>query len=56
MPEYLPFDLFADLEARQEELIKQLDHLNDQIEAVLSEYVSAPRIELDETLPNRKAS
>ncbi|MBN1853666.1 MAG: hypothetical protein JW829_13120 [Pirellulales bacterium] len=56
MSDYLPYDLFAELEARQDELIVQLDHLNDKIEAALLEYAPASRTESDEDISFRKAS
>ena len=57
MSDYLPFDLFAELEARQEALIMQLDHLNDRIEAALQEFALPEQLEASEDLsPLRKAS
>lgn len=45
MPDLSSFDLIADLESRQDELIRQLDHLNDRIEAALSEHTPSSATE-----------
>lgn len=38
-----PWELITDLEARQDELIQQLDCLNDRIEAALAELAPPPQ-------------
>ena len=42
MSELTPFELLTDLETRQDEIIQQLDHLNDRIEAALKDYAPSP--------------
>jgi hypothetical protein len=46
MPQLAPRSLLDEIEARQDEVLRQLDELNGRIERLLAEYAPATGVEV----------